>query len=51
MKQLKPYNVYCTKYKSHSVTLTLVKPAIFGKIDLKAFFLFSTKHEYCGLYS
>ena len=37
--------IYHTIYKSSSFTLTLEEPDIFWKIDLKAFFFFSTEHE------
>ena len=42
MKEVKHHNVfiYYTKYKSSSVTLTLVKSDIFTKIGLKVFFSF-----------
>ena len=42
MEQVKNYCVfiYYTKYKSSSVTLTLVSPDIFWKIELKVFFFF-----------
>ena len=45
IKQVKHHNdfIYYTKYKSSSVTLTLVD--IFWKIDLKWFFFFSNEHE------
>ena len=48
VKQVKYYNVfiYYTKYKSSPVTLTLVLPDIFWKIDLKSFFFFSTELHY-----
>ena len=44
MKQVKHHSVFIsyTKYKSSSVTLTLVEPDIFWKIDLKVFFFFSS---------
>ena len=47
IKQVKHHKVfiYNTKYKSSSVTLILVYPDIFLKIDLKVFFFFSTEHE------
>ena len=47
MKEIKHHNIffYSNKYKSFSVTLTLILPDIFWKIDLKAFFFFSTEHE------
>ena len=47
MKQVKHFNVfiYYTKHKSSSVTLTLLYPDIFWKIDLKVFFFFCTEHE------
>ena len=53
MKKVEYHNIfiYYTKYKFSSVILTLIKPDAFLKIDLKAFFFFSTKNKNFQKYS